>query len=105
MGTEMNQRRHSPAEISTKLNEAALLMQSGKSQAETAKALGISVMTFHRWRKAFPSRPNPSAGVGQREAATSSDVVRLESENARLRRLVADLLLEKVELQDALRKR
>lgn len=102
----MNQRRHSPAEISTKLNEATLLMQSGKSQAETAKALGISVMTFHRWRKAFPSRPNSSASVALREAANSSDdVLRLENENARLRRLVADLLLEKVELQDALRKR
>ena len=47
-------KRHTSAEITTKLDEAATLGAQGRNQREIAQALGVSVMTFHRWRKAHP---------------------------------------------------
>ena len=44
-------KRHSAEEIATKLRQAEELMARGQSQAQACKALGVSVMTFHRWRK------------------------------------------------------
>ena len=44
-------KRHSAAEIATKLREADALAAAGRRQSEIAKALAISVMTLHRWRK------------------------------------------------------
>jgi predicted DNA-binding protein (UPF0251 family) len=44
-------KRHSAEEISSKLREAEALMAHGLSQAQACKKLGVSVMTFHRWRK------------------------------------------------------
>jgi len=96
-------KRHSETEIAAKLQQADTLATQGKTQREIAKALGISVMTFHRWRKSHPQRsapPSPSyplpAGGRQNRAAA------LETENARLRKLVADLLLEKMRLEEEL---
>jgi putative transposase len=104
-------KRHNAAEIATKLGTADVLSKEGQTQSEIAKALGISVMTFHRWRKARPSPPHStSAGgrtLGQLVADThfaASDrvtrIAELQLENARLRRLVTDLLLEKMRLED-----
>ena len=47
-------KRHSRAEIATKLAQANELMTQGKLQSEIARILGVSVMTLHRWRKAPP---------------------------------------------------
>ena len=44
-------KRHSAAEIAAKLLEADGLSAKGQTQAEIAKALRVSVMTIHRWRK------------------------------------------------------
>src|SRR4051812_33742460 len=98
----MKHKRHSPAEISAKLAQADELAGSGKLQSEIARALGISVMTFHRWRKqvhhqAAPPSVHSEAG-GPNERARLSE---LQLENSRLRRLVTDLLLEKVSLEEA----
>lgn len=97
-------KRHSDAEIAAKLQQADTLAAQGKTQSEIAETLGISVMTFHRWRKANPRRPVPTttafetlpAGGRQNRAAA------LETENTRLRKLVADLLLEKMRLEEEL---
>jgi hypothetical protein len=72
-----------------------------------AKSLGISLMTYQRWRKARKaSTPRPAVDaeraavpVGREEISQISE---LKIENSRLRRLVADLLLEKLELQESL---
>ena len=45
-------RRHSRAEIATKLAQANELATRGKLQSDIARTLGVSVMTLHRWRKA-----------------------------------------------------
>ena len=59
-------KRHTGAEITSKMGEASALAAQGRNQREIAQALGISVMTFHRWRKAMPQQQpsKPSAGVG-----------------------------------------
>ena len=44
-------KKHSRQEILLKLGEAAELERAGRSQVEVCKVLGVSVMTFHRWRK------------------------------------------------------
>ena len=59
------QKRHSRAEIATKLAQANDLARQGKVQSEIARTLGVSVMTLHRWRKAQPG-PQPAAEPGQR---------------------------------------
>jgi len=103
-------RRHARAEISAKLREADALVAQGKRQKDVASALGISVMTFHRWRKAQAEHGSPKSitFAHARESPSNGDdkslrerIAELQLENARLRRLVTDFLLEKVKLQEA----
>ena len=100
-------KRHSKTEISAKLAQANLLAQEGKRQGDIARALEISVMTFHRWRKA-QTQHNITLSPGVRKVEQSSGpdqferIAALELENSHLRRLVTDLLLEKIELEETL---
>jgi transposase-like protein len=98
-------KRHSNAEIAAKLTQAELLAKGGNRQSDIARALGVSVMTFHRWRKAHPPR---TAVVSATTAAGADSghehrerVAELQLENSRLRRLVTDLLLERLKLEEA----
>ena len=63
----MKQHRHTVEEIAAKLEEADALSARGRLHGDVAKALGISVMTYHRWRKARSSSrsaaPSPSRGM------------------------------------------
>jgi transposase-like protein len=104
-------RKHSRFEIATKLAQANELATRGKLQSEIARTLGVSVMTLHRWRKAAPG-PQPAHGAGQPDGPRSQrdriaelrledSRLQLQLENSRLRRLVADLLLEKIKLEEA----
>jgi putative transposase len=105
-------KRHAAAEIAAKLLDADALATRGQTQAEIAKTLGVSVMTLHRWRKvrqqqAPASRAEPapfldhtSAGPPPSEAEALSRIAELQIENGRLRKLVTDLLLEKMRLED-----
>jgi putative transposase len=108
----MNFRRHSPEEVTSKLHRAEEMAQHGKRQAEIARVLGISVMTYHRWRaaaRAAVQAPSIAAEmahlvdgpeVSQRNGRSSQDDLR--AENTRLRQLVVDLLLEKMRLEEGL---
>lgn len=100
----MKSRRHSLAEISAKLEQAEALAADGKLQSEIAKALGVSVMTLHRWHK-LGHLGAPAAleiGHGARNGRARADIVaELQMENRQLRRIVTDLLLEKVKLEEA----
>jgi hypothetical protein len=109
-------KRHSADEIAAKLRQAEEFMARGQSQAQACRALGVSVMTFHRWRKSqherLPNEIRPSDGTGvHRETevpepeSTASDQRRIEElrlENDRLRRIVTDLLLEKLKTEEQL---
>src|SRR5262245_11192477 len=103
----MKSKRHSRAEISAKLKQAGMLAAAGKVQSEIAKVLGVSVMTLHRWRKrspapaARPSAASAAAGHDRRGGRRQTDVVAaLQTENRYLRQIVADLLLEKIRLEE-----
>ena len=101
----MKARRHSPAEISAKLEQAEALAANGRVQSEIAKALGVSVMTLHRWRKIdHPAARAPSPAFEAAHGASRglADIVaELQMENRQLRKLVTDLLLEKIKLEEA----
>jgi hypothetical protein len=108
----VKKKRHDSQEITSMLRLADGMVRDGKSQKDVCKSLGISVMTLHRWKKHAPSfapsandrpelvdvqdRPSDAPHHGQIEA--------LRLENQRLRRIVSDLLLEKVKVQEALDK-
>jgi putative transposase len=103
-------RRHSATEIVAKLLEADALAAKGLTQAELAKALRVSVMTIHRWRKMRDqdhphSRANgaldqPVVGRTNSDVGSLSRIAQLQFENAQLRKLVTDLLLEKIRPED-----
>ena len=97
------QKRHSKVEIATKLAQADDLASQGKPQSEIARTLGVSVMTLHRWRKAPPPAPQPAREADEPDWTRSGDdrITELQLENSRLRRLVTDLLLEKIKLEEA----
>jgi putative transposase len=109
-GKRMTERkRHSKADILAKLGEADTLIAQGTRQRDVARALGISVMTFHRWRKARSatfaqsSQPSCTKRIPQvSDSANHDQLAELQLENLRLRRLLTDALLEKIKLEEAL---
>jgi putative transposase len=102
-------KRHTASEIAAKLEQADALAAEGRTQSEIAQALGISIMTFHRWRKAQPRRPQsidrPAEALAGNlpQSGRQNRIAELQIENARLRRIVTDLLLEKMRLEDELK--
>jgi transcriptional regulator with XRE-family HTH domain len=108
-------KRHATEEISAKLAQANELAAKGKTQREISKALGVSIMTYHRWKKMMNVPVSDSAERYEsrgkldtqidRSGRTDIDdeLKRLELENTRLRRVVTDMLLEKLRLEDELR--
>ena len=107
-------KRHASEEISAKLAQANELAAKGKTQREISKALGVSIMTYHRWKKMLRSsgtilnegRTEKDGRPGAPgDAGTTDTIKRLELENAQLRRLVTDMLLEKLRYEEELRTR
>ena len=94
-------KRHSRAEIATKLAQANELVTRGKLQSEVARTLGVSVMTLHRWRK---TQPAYEASQAPRTRGWRNRIAELQFENLRLRQLVTDLLLEKIKFEEAAQK-
>ena len=77
-------KRHRPEEVVAKLRQADEALAKGVPIAEVARALGVSAVTLHRWRAEY--------GTADREAVRR--LKDLEKETARLKRLVADQLLD-----------
>ena len=103
----MKQHRHTLEEIAAKLDEADAMSARGTLHGDIAKALGISVMTYHRWRKARDSSRS-AVVLSSRAIETITPTNRisdLQLENARLRRLVTDLLLEKMSVEEEIQDR
>ena len=87
----MPKKRYRPEDIIAKLREADILISQGKTVAETIKQLGVSDVTYYRWRKEY-------GGMTTTQVKRLKD---LEKENLRLRRAVSDLTLDKLILQEA----
>jgi putative transposase len=110
MGTRVARHRHTESEIAAKLATADEMAARGVLHRDIAKSLGISLMTYQRWRKArrASAPPTPRVAADMVRAALAVDheevgqISELKIENSRLRRLVADLLLEKLEIQESL---
>jgi putative transposase len=83
-------KRFSAEQIIAKLRQIEVHLAQGKSLALASKEAGISEQSYYRWRKEY-------GGVAIEQAKRLKD---LERENGRLRRLVADLSLEKQVLKD-----
>ena len=87
----MGKRKHHSAEqIVRKLQDADRRLTAGQSIEQVCQALTISESTFHRWR-------NQYGGMKAQEAIRLKE---LELENARLKKMVADLMLDKEMLKD-----
>ena len=91
MEDAMKRKRYADEQIAFALRQA----ESGTSVEEVCRKLGVSEATFYRWKKQF-------AGMGVVEIRR---LKQLEEENAKLKRLVADLSLDKTMLQDVLRRK
>jgi putative transposase len=87
----MKKSQFTEAQIAFALRQA----ESGTPVAEIIRKLGIAEQTFYRWKKKY-------AGLGVAELRR---LRQLEDENRRLKRLVADLTLDKQMLQDVLSKK
>ena len=87
----MKRTRYTEEQIAFALRQA----ESGTPVAEVIRKMGITEPTFYRWKKQF-------AGMGVAEIRR---LKQLEDENARLKKLVADLTLDKTMLQDVLKRK
>ena len=86
----MKRGRHTPEQVIRKLREAERMVGEGKTIPEAAKELGISENTYHRWRNQY----------GGMKADDAKRLKQLERENVRLKRIVADQLLENQALKE-----
>ena len=69
--------------------------EEGTAVEEVCRKAGVSIQTYYRWRKKY----------GGLMPSEMRRLKQLEEENSKLKRLVADLTLDKTMLQDALRKK
>ena len=88
-------KRHSKKEIAEKLARAEQMARDGKTQSEIATVLGVSVMTYHRWRKEFRANARPAP-----DSSNASRIREVEAENARLRDFVVRMLLKNESLKE-----
>ena len=84
---------HTPEEIVAKLRQAEVLIGQGKTVAAAVRAIGVTEPTYYRWRTEF----------GGLKLDQVKRLKELERENARLRKAVSDLTLDKLILKEAAR--
>jgi transposase-like protein len=87
----MGRKRHKPEEIVVKLRQVDVLTSQGQSVAEAIRSIGVTEVTYYRWRQEY-------GGLKSDQVKRLKD---LEAENARLRKAVSDLTLEKLILKEA----
>jgi len=86
-------KRPTSEEIVAKLRQVEVLNAQGKTVAEAVRAIGVTEVTYYRWRKEY----------GGLKGDQVKRLKELEAENARLRRAVSDLTLDKMILAEAAR--
>ena len=90
----MAKKGHKPEEIvANKLRQVEVLVSQGRTMAEAIRAIGVTEVTYYRWRREF-------GGLKSDQVKRLKD---LGAENTRLRKAVADLTLDKQILAEAAR--
>ena len=89
----MSRKRYSPEQIIRMLREAEVAMAQGQTVGQVCRSLGIVEQTFYRWRREY----------GGLKIEQAKRLKALEQENARLKRAVAELTLDKLILQEAVK--
>ena len=87
----MGKKRHTAEEIVAKLRQVDVLTAQGRPVAEAVRSIGVTEVTYYRWRSEY----------GGLKSDQVKRMKELEMENARLRRAVSDLTLEKLILKAA----
>ena len=84
-------KRAKPEEIIAKLREIEVRLSQGESVGKAVKSIGVTEQTFYRWRKEYG---------GLNQAKRLKD---MEKENARLRKAISDLMLDKQILEEVIK--
>jgi hypothetical protein len=90
---QMGHKRHKPEEIVAKLRQVEVLTGQGRALVEAVRSIAVSEQTYFRWR----------AEYGGMKTDQLKRLKELELENARLRKAVSDLTLDKLILKEAAR--
>jgi transposase-like protein len=89
----MSKKKYTPEQVVSMLREAEIQLGKGQSIAEVCRGLGITDQTYYRWRKEY----------GGLRVDQAKRLKELEQENSRLKKVVADLILDKAILKEAAR--
>ncbi len=89
----MPRKKHTPEEIVAKLRQVDVLVSQGAAAAEAIRQIGVTEVTYYRWRQEY----------GGLKLDQVKRLKELELENARLRKAVSDLTLDKLILKEAAR--
>ena len=87
----MPRKRHTPEQVINKLREAEVAISSGGTVAEACRQIGVTDQTFYRWRNTY----------GGLRIDQVKRLKKLETDNGRLKRAVADLTLDNQILREA----
>jgi putative transposase len=87
----MPRKGHSPEQVLNKLRQVEVAVAGGKSAGQAVREIGVTDHTYYRWRRDY-------GGINLDQAKR---LKKLEQENARLKRTVADLALDKQILKEA----
>jgi putative transposase len=88
----MSRKRFSPEQIIGMLREAEVRLSKGEKIKSLYRSLGITEQTYYRWRKDY----------GGMKVSQAKRLKELEKENGRLKKVVAELTLDKLILKEAL---
>jgi transposase-like protein len=86
----MPKKRYNAEEVIHKLREADVLLSQGHSVSQVCKQIGVADQTYYRWRKLY----------GGMKVDQARRLKQLETENARLKRAVAELTVDKLILKE-----
>lgn len=87
----MARKRHTAEAIVSKLRQVDVLTAQGRPVAEAIRSIGVTEVTYYRWRNEY----------GGLKGDQVKRLKELEVENARLRKAVSDLTLDKLILAEA----
>jgi transposase-like protein len=89
----MPKKAYTPEKIINKLREAEVLLSQGNNIGVICKKIGVSDVTYYRWRKEY----------GGMRVDQAHRLKELEQQNSRLKKVVADLVLDNAILKEAAR--